>query len=140
MFVADLYHFMAAHDVPLVHFAKGQRKDDVTHEYLAGHDGREGVLFVGRAQEKARVISSVRRRNPATGNTYAWLVHTNVLVNYFYVYCVDDDFGPFFLKFCSYFPFTAKLCINGQYAETAAMPRCPPKWLRRRGLSERDAA
>jgi len=40
VFVADLYHFMAAHDVPLVHFAKGQRKDDVTHEYLAGHDGR----------------------------------------------------------------------------------------------------
>ena len=113
VFVADLYHFMAAHDVPLVHFAKGQRKDDVTHEYLAGHDGREGVLFVGRAQEKARVISSVRRRNPATGNTYAWLVHTNALVNHFYVYCVDDDFGPFFLKFCSYFPFTAKLCING---------------------------
>ena len=113
VFVADLHHFMATHDVPLVHFAKGQRKDDVAHEYLAGHDGREGVLFVGRAQEKARVISSVRRRNPATGGTYAWLVHTNVLVNHFYVYCFDDDFGPFFLKFCSYFPFTTKLCING---------------------------
>jgi hypothetical protein len=26
---------------------------------------------------------------------------------------VDEDFGPFFLKFCSYFPYTAKLCING---------------------------
>ena len=25
----------------------------------------------------------------------------------------DDDFGPFFLKFCSYFPYNAKLCING---------------------------
>src|SRR6266542_3890051 len=112
-FVADLYHFMAAGDVPLVQFAKGQRKDDVTHEYLAGHDGTEQVLFVGRAQEKARVISSTRRRNPATGATYAWLVHTNVLVNHFYVYCYDDDFGPFFIKFCSYFPFTAKLCING---------------------------
>jgi hypothetical protein len=113
VFVADLYHFMAAHDVPLVHFVKGQRKDDVTQEYLADHDGSEGVLFVGRAQEKARVISSVRRRNPATGAAYAWLVHTNVLVNHFYVYCFDDDFGPFFIKFCSYFPFTAKLCING---------------------------
>jgi hypothetical protein len=112
-FVADLYHFMAVHDVPLVQFAKGQRKDDVTHEYLAGHDGTEQVLFVGRAQEKARVISSTRRRNPATGATYAWLVHTSVLVNHFYVYCYDDDFGPFFIKFCSYFPFTAKLCING---------------------------
>ncbi len=28
-------------------------------------------------------------------------------------YAVDDDFGPFFLKFCSYFPYNAKLCING---------------------------
>jgi len=113
VFVDDVHRYIGAHDVPYVHFAKGQRKDDVMHEYLARHDGTEGVLFVGRAQEKARVISSVRRRNPVTGASYAWLVHTNVLVNHFYVYCVDDDFGPFFLKFCSYFPFTAKLCING---------------------------
>jgi hypothetical protein len=28
-------------------------------------------------------------------------------------YGVDEDFGPFFLKFCSYFPYNAKLCING---------------------------
>ena len=33
----------------------------------------------------------------------------------FYFYCVDADFGPFFLKFCSYFPFNAKLCINGHH-------------------------
>jgi hypothetical protein len=26
---------------------------------------------------------------------------------------VDEDFGPFFLKFCSYFSYNAKLCING---------------------------
>lgn len=112
-FVGDIHRFITAGDVPLVHFAKGQRKDDVMQEYLAGHDGSEGVLFVGRAQEKARVISSVRRRNPHTGASYAWLVHTTVLVNHFYLYCFDDDFGPFFIKFCSYFPFTAKLCING---------------------------
>ena len=42
VFVADLHHFIAAHDLPLVHFAKGQRKDDVLHEYLADHDGSEG--------------------------------------------------------------------------------------------------
>ena len=28
-------------------------------------------------------------------------------------YLVDEDFGPLFIKFCSYFPFNAKLCING---------------------------
>ena len=35
------------------------------------------------------------------------------MVNHFYFYCVDADFGPFFLKFCSYFPYNAKLCLNG---------------------------
>jgi hypothetical protein len=35
------------------------------------------------------------------------------MVNHYYFYCVDSDFGPFFLKFCSYFPYNAKLCING---------------------------
>jgi hypothetical protein len=35
------------------------------------------------------------------------------MVNHYYFYCVDEDFGPFFVKFCSYFPYNAKLCING---------------------------
>ena len=26
---------------------------------------------------------------------------------------MDEDFGAFFIKFCSYFPYTGKLCING---------------------------
>ena len=34
------------------------------------------------------------------------------MVNHYYVYAVDRDFGPFFLKFCSCFPYTAKLCLN----------------------------
>ena len=35
------------------------------------------------------------------------------MVNHFYFYGLDEDFGPFFLKFCTYFPYNAKLCING---------------------------
>ncbi len=35
------------------------------------------------------------------------------MVNHFDVYCRDRDCGPFFLKFCTYFPYTAKLGLNG---------------------------
>ena len=35
------------------------------------------------------------------------------MVNVYYFYCLDRDFGPFFIKFCSYFPYSAKLCLNG---------------------------
>ena len=40
-------------------------------------------------------------------------MRTTGVVNQFYFYSVDADFGPFFLKFCSYFPYNAKLCLNG---------------------------
>ena len=112
-FVAALHAFAADQGVPVVDFAKGQRKDDVAQEYLARFDGTEGVLFVGRAQEKAPVFRTEKRRNPVTGKTYPWIVRSTAMVNQFYVYAVDDDFGPFFLKFCTYFPYNAKLCING---------------------------
>ena len=35
------------------------------------------------------------------------------MVNHYYFYGVDQDFGPFFFKFSSYFPYTAKFCLNG---------------------------
>ena len=98
--------------VPWVDFAKGQRKDDVMHEYLAGFTAEEGVLFIGRAQEKTGLFRTEKRRN-ADGAAYPWIVRSTGVVNHFYVYAVDADFGPFFLKFCSYFPYNARLCING---------------------------
>ena len=62
-FVAAIHRYCQERQVPLVDFVRGQRKDDVAHEYLAAFeaDGRtEGVLFVGRAQEKARVFRTER--------------------------------------------------------------------------------
>jgi len=112
-FVASIHRFCHDRDVPLVEFAKGQRKDDIAHEYLAGFTAEEGVLFVGRAQEKTRVFRTEKRHNPLTGASYPWIVSSTGVVNQFYFYCLDADFGPFFLKFSSYFPYTAKLCING---------------------------
>ena len=103
-FVASVHRFARDQRVPVVAFVKGQRKDDVAHEYLAGFEaaGRvEGVLFVGVAQEKTAVFRTEKRRNLVTGATYPWIVRSTGVVNHFYFYCVDADFGPFFLKFCS---------------------------------------
>jgi hypothetical protein len=112
-FVADIHGFVAARGLELVHFAKGQRKDELTAQFLARFTDEEGVLFVGRAQEKAGVWRTQRRYNSVTGGSFAWLVRSSAFINFFYFYCVDADFGPFFLKFSTYFPYTAKLCING---------------------------
>lgn len=112
-FVAQLEAYAKQHEVPLIRFEKGQRKDDVAKEYLARFKGPEGVLFIGKAQEKTRVFRTEGRRHPKTGQRYAWIVSSTAMINHYYCYGVDEDFGPFFLKFGSYFPYTAKLCING---------------------------
>jgi hypothetical protein len=111
-FVAAMHRFARDRRVPWVEFAKGQRKDDIAHEHLARFDAEEGVLFIGRAQEKTGLFRTEKRRG-ADGRAYPWIVRATGVVNHFYVYAVDADFGPFFLKFCSYFPYNARLCING---------------------------
>ncbi len=117
-FVAALEAFVAGHEVPLVQFRKGQRKDQVMTEHLRTFRKEEGVVFVGKAQEKTPTLRTEKRRNPKTGQAYPWIVKSTAMVNHYYIYAVDRDFGPFFLKFCSYFPFNAKLCLNGhEYAK-----------------------
>src|SRR6266853_2080219 len=112
-FITQMEQFAKQEKVPIVPFQKGQRKDGVAAEYRKKFAGSEGVLFIGKAQEKTSVFRTERRRNEQTGATYPWLVRSTAMVNHFYVYCMDRDFGPFFLKFCTYFPYNAKLCLNG---------------------------
>src|SRR5262249_43939467 len=69
-FVAAIEGFVKRQRVPLLSFAKGQRKDDIAAEYRAAFTGTEGVLFVGRAQEKTSIFRTEKRTNPTTGKKY----------------------------------------------------------------------
>jgi hypothetical protein len=117
-FVEAIEEFVRQHQIPLVSFQKGQRKDELAAQMRARFPQRDGVVFVGKAQEKCTVYRTEKRHNPKTKRAYAWIVKSTALVNHYYFYCVDENFGPFFLKFCSYFPYNAKLCLNGhEYAK-----------------------
>jgi hypothetical protein len=107
-FVNAIERFAVENSIPVVNFEKGQRKDDVAARFLADFKQEEGVMFIGKAQEKCRVYRTEKRRNPRTGVSYAWIVKSTAMVNHYYFYCVDRDFGPFFLKFCSYFSLRRK--------------------------------
>jgi hypothetical protein len=113
-FTREVQAFAERHQIPWVDFVKGQRKDEVMAERLASFEAAEGVVFIGRAQEKTTMFRTEKRRD-ADGRAYPWIVKATGVVNHFYFYCLDADFGPFFLKFGSYFPYNAKLCLNGHH-------------------------
>jgi hypothetical protein len=112
-FVETLLAFARREGAPLVRFEKGTKKEDVAAEHLRRFEREEGVLFLGVAQEKTRVFRTEKRRNPTTGAPYPWIVPGTAMINHYYLYALDREFGLFFLKFASYFPYTGRLCFNG---------------------------
>ncbi len=59
-----------------------------------------------------------QRRDPVTGKRYPWLCQEQAMVNHWYFYGFDAGFGPFYVKFCGYFPYTGQIYLNGhEYAK-----------------------
>lgn len=111
-FIRGIEEFAAAQDIPLITFGKDQRKEDIAAEARKAFGKPEGVVLIGKAQEKTRVFRT-EKRTDAQGKKYPWLASSTAMVNHYYFYILDRDFGPLFIKFCSYFPYTAKVCLNG---------------------------
>lgn len=99
--------------IPLIHFEKGQRKEDIARPYLDAAEaaGREGVVLIGIAQERASVFRppAVRDREPGR---YA-ARRTSAYVNHIYLYLFDREVGPAFLKLCTYAPWSVRVWLNG---------------------------
>ncbi len=117
-FVADIHKFAKQKGLEMVRFKKGQRKDDETQKRLKDFHQAEGVLYIGVAQEKFGAFRVTKKQNPETGASFPWLHRSTVMCNQYYFYLVDEDFGPMFIKFSSYFPYTARINLNGhEYAK-----------------------
>lgn len=117
-FVAAIQGFAKREGIDVVHFAKGQRKDEETQRRLKHFEADEGILYIGVAQEKFAGFRITKKISEHTGRPYPWLYRSTVMCNQYYFYLVDEDFGPLFIKFSSYFPYTARICLNGhEYAK-----------------------
>jgi len=93
--------------------ARGVKQDAIAQAYLARQNAREGVMFVGKAPEQTPGCRTERRRSPDGPSTDPWIVRSTALVNHCDWYLFDEAFGPLFLKFGTYFPYNAKVGLNG---------------------------
>ena len=70
-----------------------------------------GWCWSGVAQERATGWRGIKR---VEGERIHFdYRRTSVYVAHYYVYFVDEEWGPGFLKICGYAPYTLKLCLNG---------------------------
>lgn len=113
-FRREVAAFAKAGQIPVVRFGKDDRKIEVMHPFqqrLAA-DGRAGVAAIGVAQEFAPVWTGYPHQT-ASGIPHFTFAKANRRVTCFYFYVWDDQFGPGFIKICSYFPYPIKVWVNG---------------------------
>lgn len=104
--------FATANEIPLIQFERGERKDDRANQMRRERGVRGEVVFIGVAQEKAKSFSG--RKAPEKGpNWFDYTRDKTTCVNHYYFYVDDEEFGPAFVKVCSYAPWALKVCLNG---------------------------
>jgi len=94
--------------IPIYPFDHKERKDDVANRLRQQRGIGDGIVFIGVAQEKAQAFQGKK-----INGQFQYTRDKTVYVNHYYFYIDDADFGPLFIKVCSYAPWGTKLCLNG---------------------------
>jgi len=94
--------------IPIHPFTHKEKKDPIANRFRRERGTRDGIVFIGVAQEKTKAFNG-RKIN----GQFQFDRDKTVYVNHYYFYIDDEEFGPFFIKVCSYAPWGIKFCLNG---------------------------
>jgi hypothetical protein len=126
--VSEFGALVASSGVPLVRFGKDDCKEDVARPYqdAAAAAGHHGLVLVGKAQEctsswRGFVDPSHTRHRPGHPHI-SWRRQSSV-PDHYYFYFADEQWGPAFLKMCSYAPYGLWCCANGHEWAKAQLSR-----------------
>jgi hypothetical protein len=103
--------FAQDHDIPVIHFKKGDRHIDIMSPYLDAVT-EPAVVAIGVAQEFQSVFAASQRDNDSGPPSFTFY-KADRRVTAYYFYISDVDFGHAFIKICAYFPYPGKVWVNG---------------------------
>ena len=119
-FRTEVKRFAERQDIPILHLKKPDRTrfDDRKLDHVRPHlekaerEGHFGVMAIVAAQEFQWVFSATKKTGPKGGVWFDWY-KAERRVGIYYFYILDREFGPGFIKICTYFPYPAKVWLNG---------------------------
>jgi hypothetical protein len=116
--VSELDQLLVATDVPAVRFKAGESKEDIARPYQdeALAQGHAGLVLIGKSQERTSswrgFVDPAHARHRPNHPHIAWRRQSSV-PDHWYFYFADDEWGPAFIKVCSYAPYPLWACANG---------------------------
>ena len=126
--VAQLDGVVASSGVPVVRFKPGERKEDIARPYQdeAAAAGHPGLVLVGKAQERTsswRGFVDASHASHRPGHPHISWRRMSSVPDHWYFYFADDQWGPAFIRMCSYAPYALWACANGHEWAKAQLAR-----------------
>ncbi len=131
-FRARVKAFAAERGIPIVQLGKRdyRRWDDRKLDHVRPHlrraerEGRFGVVAIVACQEYQWVLSARNRSKKPGGRPNFEYFREDRRVGIYYFYILDPEFGPAFIKLCTYAPWPGKVWLNGH------------EWVKRQALRD----
>jgi len=116
--VAELEALEERIGVPVVRFKTGESKENLARPFQdeAAATGRPGLVLIGKAQERTSVwrgyVDDTHAGHRPSHPHMAWRRQSSV-PDHWYFYFADPEWGPAFVKVCTYAPYPLWCCANG---------------------------
>ncbi len=113
-YMRAIERFATKQKVPVVHFKKGEVKEQTARRYMrkAEREGRFGVVMIGVEQERASAWRGYRQGGPDSHPHFCYR-RMSVFPNHYYFYVRDPEWGPAFVKTIAYAPYPIWIYLNG---------------------------
>ena len=116
-YVKDIHRYAEAQGVPVVHFERSDKKEEIARpliEAAAREGGKGRVVLLGIAQEKASAWCSwVAKGQRDLPHPHMEWGRQMKFPNHFYWYLWDEEWGGSFIKTNAYAPYPMWLWLNG---------------------------
>jgi len=131
-FRAEVKRFAQEQGVPVLALKAPDRSrwDDRKLDHVRPHlqraerEGRFGVVAIVAGQEYQWVLSGRNRQKKPRARPNFEFFKEDRRVGVYYFYILDPEFGPAFIKLCTYCPWPGKVWLNGH------------EWVKRQALRE----
>jgi hypothetical protein len=110
-FSRRLRAWAAAHKIPVVDCAVGERKHEVAEGYLATHEVRAGLFMILVFRSPALVWDVQKSGTGKIGNIEA--KKPRPYVNHYHFHILDQEWGHITIKMSGHPPFGAQVMLNG---------------------------
>jgi hypothetical protein len=74
---------------------------------------RRGVVHRQGPRRRPPCFAPCAESTPRRAKRCPWITRGSAMPNHYCFYLLDEDFGPLCIKFCSYFPYAVKVCLDG---------------------------